>query len=62
MMKVQYTIQNEKLGRPCATLIFGRGNSGGTLHCVNDDVFEAVFEALKTHEKPRFARVRLLTN
>ena len=51
---VQYTIQNEKLGRPCATLIFGRGNSGGTLHCVNDDVFEAVFEALKTHQKPIF--------
>ena len=54
MVKVQYTIQNEKLGRPCATLIFGRGNSGGTLHCVNDDVFEAVFEALKTHQKPIF--------
>ena len=53
-VKFQYTIQNEKLGRPCATLIFGRGNSGGTLHCVNDDVFEAVFEALKTHQKPIF--------
>ena len=54
MVKVQYTIQNEKLGRPCATLIFGRGNSGGTLHCVNDVAFESFFAPLKTHQKPIF--------
>ena len=53
-VKFQYTIQNEKLGRPCATLIFGRGNSGGTLHCVNDVAFESFFAPLKTHQKPIF--------
>ena len=54
MVKVQYTIQNEKLGRPCANLIFKKEQSGGTLHCVNDVAFESFFAPLKTHQKPIF--------
>ncbi len=42
------------MGRPCATLILKKGNIRGSLHCVNDDVFESFFEGLKTNQKPIF--------